>query len=517
MDMDRGRPSKRVLRASAHHRLLASICLALPLALTACGTTVHLTGAAVGSQSGLDLGTGVGQRQTGTNSAASGTSIPGSVWSKATAAASGSAGGGALPGSGSPSTPTTAISVPKARGVTATTITIGIAVATGTDALASSLGISGAGSVPTQDVIKAVVADVNKSGGVLGRKLAVVVHTFDAAKGIANPEQTIAEICADYRDDHKVFAVMFDVTLPSLRKCLADMGSPLVVLNGYTIMPASAYTDHGGNFMYGPDSITTDRLAELFIQSLMARSFTEKWNTTAGGPGALPVKLGVIHVDAPDQNALYAGYATELGKRGLKFADTVTYSQNADAALAATQNAVLKFRADGITHVFGASAFFLRAAESQGYRPRYAYLPGLGTIGTDNSPAAQMKGALTVGWSPMSDVPNAQYPGDTTAAKHCRAVMKGANLSTSNRTDIQTMFAICDAVYSVRDALTAGQVASVSGLRQGFEAMGTRFGTALTFAALLAPNHHYGVDSVRDMAWDSQCSCLKYTSTTNRS
>ena len=500
-------------------RLLASVCLALPLALTACGTTVHLTGAATSSQSGLDLGTGLGQGQGGpsTPTASGGTATPGTPGSTASASAPGSGNSGSLSGPGSPSAPTTGISVPKARGVTASTITLGIAVATGTDALASSLGISGAGSVPTQDVVKAVVADVNKSGGVLGRKLDVYVHTFDAAKAVANPEQTIAEICTDFRDDHKVFAVMFDVTLPSLRQCLATMGSPLIVLNGYTIMPASAYAEHGGSFMYGPDSITTGRLAELFVQSLMARSFTEKWNTTAGGPGALPVKLGVIHVDTPDQNALYADYATELAKRGLKFADTVTYTQNADAALAATQNAVLKFRADGITHVFGASAFFLRAAESQGYRPRYAYLPSLGTIGTDNSPSAQLKGALTVGWSPVSDVPAAQYPGDTSAAKRCRAVMKGANLSTSNRTDIQTMFAVCDAIYSVRAALTTGQVASVAGLRQGFEALGTGFGTALTFAALLGPNHHYGVDSVRDMAWDSQCSCLKYTSTTNRS
>ena len=38
----------------------------------------------------------------------------------------------------------------------------------------------------------------------------------------------------------------------------------------------------------------------------------------------------------------------------------------------------------------------------------------------------------------------------------------------------------------------------------------------LTFATFLAPNHHYGVDSVRDVAYDYACTCLKYASRRNR-
>jgi hypothetical protein len=79
------------------------------------------------------------------------------------------------------------------------------------------------------------------------------------------------------------------------------------------------------------------------------------------------------------------------------------------------------------------------------------------------------------------------------------------------------MYAVCDAVYSFQAALTAGQQPSVPGLRRGYEALGTSFRTALTFTGVFGPGRHYGVSSVRDMAFDSECSCLKYTSRTNRS
>ncbi len=55
------------------------------------------------------------------------------------------------------------------------------------------------------------------------------------------------------------------------------------------------------------------------------------------------------------------------------------------------------------------------------------------------------------------------------------------------------------------------------GLRAGYESLGTSFPTALSFSVDLGPNRHYGIDTVRDMAWDSSCGCLRYTSRTNRS
>ena len=401
------------------------------------------------------------------------------------------------------------------RGLTTTTLTVGWPVASGTDALAAALGLSGAEQIPGKDLIAAVVDDVNRSGGVLGRKLAVYIHDFDGTAYVSNPSQTFSEICTDFRDDHKVFAVIFNIADPTVRKCLADMGSPLIV-SGSSALTAAAYNENGANYLFGINSITVGRLAELFIRSLMERSFTTKWDTTAGRAGGIaPVKLGLIHVDNPDTNALYAAYAKELAKYGLKFDETVTYAYSLQAGIAATSAAIYRFRSQGVTHVFGASGFFLQAAEQQHYRPRYAYLPGLGDFGVQNVPAEQMNGALTVGWAPATDVAAAQDPG-TPGGKHCEAVMRAHSLVATQRTDLERMHAICDAIYAFRDALNRGNSANVAGLRRGYEALGTSFTTALTFGASMGPNRHNGVDSVRDMAFDNGCSCLVYTSKTDR-
>jgi hypothetical protein len=485
------------------------------LSLAACGTTVPLssvTGA--GSTTGPALGDGpLGAGTGGATYAPLTPGGPGQTGSTggATGGVTGGTTGSATGGG------TTGVVPLTGRGVTATTLTIGAAIPTGTGSTGKALGISGANQVDDADMWKAVVADVNKTGGVLGRKLVLYNHSVDLASYVANPAQTFAEACADFRDDHKVFAAFVYVADPSLRKCLADMKTPFFVYGAFTMVPEAAYREHGGSYLYAPNSIANERMAKLFVQRLIARSFTEKWDTAKGGPGLAPVKLGLIHADTPDQNNLYDAYARELAKYGWKFSDVVTYAGDASTALSVTQSAVLKFSSEGITHVFGASAFFLRDAESQHYRPRYAYLPGLGALGAENAPAAQLRGALTVGWSPAQDVDEQQDPGPTAGAAHCNAVMRAAGLSHGNRQDLKLMYAVCDAVYSLRAALTAGREPSVLGLRRGYESLGSRFAPALTFHALLRPDRHYGVSSVRDMAYDSDCSCLRYTSRTERS
>lgn len=509
-------------------RLPVLVVLAVALSTAACGTTVPLASEAGGAQaiSGDGLSVDPGQLPYGvsdlTAPLAQGPGAPVAVDGGTTGSAPGTPAGvaGATTGGSAPTGSATgggsAGSAVKGRGVTDTTITIGAAIPTGTEAVGQAFGISGAGSVSEEAMWNAVVTDVNRSGGVLGRKLVLYNHSIDLASYVANPERTYGEICADFKDDHPVFAAFVYIGDPTLRSCFAKMGTPMMLYGAFTTLPEAAFRENGGSYLYAPTSLSHERLARLFIDSLLANSFTATWNTTSGGPGVEPVKLGLIHADTPDQNNLYAAYRRELGKRGLEFDDTVTYSGSASDALAATKSAVLRFKANGITHVFGASAFFLRDAESQSYRPRYAYLPGLGALGAANSPAEQLKGALTVGWAPTQDVNQPEDPGKTAGAGRCETVMRAAGLA-GNRQDVKLMYAVCDAVYSFDAAAEGGREASVAGLRRGYESLGTSFRPALTFAARLDPDRHYGVSSVRDMAYDSACTCLKYMSSTNRS
>jgi ABC-type branched-subunit amino acid transport system substrate-binding protein len=495
-------------------------------AVSACGTTVPMSQQASGS-TGVSSTGGLGAPGTTGVGGATGSGLGGGQLGGPAGSAVGLGGGSSSatstatgPGLPGGSTGGAGGSGGKlsGRGFTATTLTIGVPMDQGTSAVANSMGISGAASVSAKDLVDAAIAEVNRTGGILGRKVSVYYHYFDTASYIANPSPVVAEMCTDFRDDHHVFAVLFTLPSPDLRDCLAQMGTPLMGGDGGTsVIPEKQYAAHGGNYFYAPQAITVETLARLFISSLMARNFHEKWNINTGEPGGVaPVKLGVIHADSPDVNALYAAYAKELAKYGLKFTDSVTYTASVQAGLAATQNAVLKFAADGITHVYGASAFFLKDAQNQGYHPRYAYLPGLGELGAENVPAEQMKGAMTVGWEPTNDVNQAQDPGPTAGAAPCRAVMRKAGITSDARADLQSMYTVCDLINVFKASLVRGGSISVAGFRKGFESLGSTFPMALTFNATMGPNHHYGVDAVRDMAWDSACPCLKYTSKTYR-
>lgn len=512
-------------------RLLACLCAAVPV-LAACGTTVPAGQTLSGSVPGTMEDRGVGQGplgEVGTGLAPEGTAVgAGALGAKpgvrggaggstgsaeGTSTAAGASGGTTTAtGAGAP-----AASAGRLRGVTPTAVRIGFPVETGTEAAAEAFGIEGAANVSSEAIVKAVVADVNRTGGVLGRKVEPVFHRYDVAEAISNPDRTVAKICADYGQDRPVYAVVFNIPRAGLRKCLAEMGSPLVLMNNIeSTLPAAAYAADGGSYLFGINSITVERQAELFIASLHARTFHEKWNTRTGGSGVEPTRFGVIHVDTPEGHALYDAYAKELAKRGQRFDSSATYPNNVSDAFAATQAAVLKFKSEGITHVFGASVVFMQAAEQQSYRPRYAYLPNLGAFGAANAPPAQMRGALTVGWSPARDVNEAQDPGDNPGSKRCRSAMTAAGLGMGNRSSLATMYNYCDGVYAFRDAQTAGRTLGVASLRQGFESLGSGFPTALSFSARLGPGRHHGVDAVRDMAYDSACSCLVYTSRSDR-
>lgn len=498
-----------------------ALCLTIAIALTACGTTVE------GPDTSLTASGGAfGAPAAGETGGRGGVAGPGGTSTTVAGPGAGTASGSnpdtaGLPGTEGPGQPPPGGSSPPSgdvgRGVTDKTISVGIPVEKGGQEAADAFGVSGFSTTSQAAIFDSIIADINESGGVLGRKLKPVYHPVDVAQFIANPSQVTAEICADYGTDRPVLAIIIGVTTSGLRDCSAKMGSPLVLMSGLPILPGSEYAENGGNYLFGINSITTDRLSELFIESLMERDFDEKWNTVAGGPGLETTKMAVIHVDTPEIHAMYDAYERELGHYGYRFEETVTYPQEASQALAATQSAVLRFKSAGVTHVFGASVFFLQAAESQGYRPRYAYLPGLGQVGVDNAPAEQMRGALTVGWAPASDVGSTKDPGDTRGAARCRATMKAGGLNATKRADQRVMYNACDGAYSLAAALAAGGSPTARGLRAGFESLGDTFPTAFSFRSMVSASRHAGIDSVRDMAYDSACHCLYYTSSKDRS
>lgn len=498
------------------------------LVLTGCGSTVQLSSTG-GALSNTASGDGLGLDGSGVSSGDSTTSPDGATNGPTSAGADGS---GSAPGSQTPgdaptsagsSTPTpgsTAIALPPAgtsgRGYTAKTITVGVIKSSSSATFAAALGVSGdGGDLGAQ--YAAVTKYINANGGVAGRELKLVVHDIDFATAVNNPSQASAEICTAFTQDAHVFAVLNPLPYREQHDCLGKANTPMVDGGGNTPYLAQSELDRYSNLLFGAGVITAESMAKSLVQSLLARKFLTGWNTTNGTPGNAPVKIGLLFAESPDATNVANLERKYLKEAGFTIADTVSYSATVQAGLAATQSAILKFKAEGITHVFGASVFFLQGAQQQNYRPRYVLAPGVGRLYAANSPALQMRGSMTIGWTPLQDVNAAQSPGDVSpATATCRSVMKGSGLNTSNEDGFAQMLAVCDAVFSFADALKLVTNPSNAALKAGIEGLGTTWRSAQTFLSTFSATRHASASAYRDLDFNYDCKCMKYTSGNKR-
>ncbi len=90
-------------------------------------------------------------------------------------------------------------------GVTATSIRVGYGTQKDADQAAAQFGLNAVfGDQEAQ--ARAVVNDINKRGGVLGRKLELVFHDERTASDLEDPERTSTQQCVDWTQDRPVFA-----------------------------------------------------------------------------------------------------------------------------------------------------------------------------------------------------------------------------------------------------------------------------------------------------------------------
>ncbi len=281
--------------------------LIAPLLAAACGTTVSTTGAASVQTAGGDELTASGP-VTGNEVTGTGT----------TAGVAGSSTYGAAPGSGGASSPAGRISGagsaaavapgtsagadsgttarPTAAGVTATKIYVGMIYAVNQDALNQAAGANGISVGDTKAEGNAIVDDINRHGGIAGRKLVPVWQSFDSTSTRA-VDQQYASICSHFTQDNpRVFAAVGQGTA-SYRACLAKAG--VVQLDADLPGISDAEFDKYPTLVeMGYPRLT--RVAEAQLRAMVAQDYFAPWNTTAGAPAAAgKAKVGILTYDSP--------------------------------------------------------------------------------------------------------------------------------------------------------------------------------------------------------------------------
>lgn len=426
----------------------------------------------------------------------------------------GGAGRSATPGAGG-TTPTTAKrGLVTTRGVTATTVKIGVGTSDA-DSFAKTLGLSGLSSGDTKAQFAAIEKELNKRGGILGRKIELVEHKFSTAQSLNDPATASQAACATWTQDNHVFAV-FSLTEVTLLECLKKADTPLIDGGAGWGLDAmriyrQIYERYPNYFNIG--AMYGDTYDEIAAKRLVARNFFQGWNTTTGAADASkPMKFGIIVTD--NQNGQYqeASITKQLAKQGIKPSLVLRNAPGLANAGANAQSNVLQMKAAGITHIWGAGGTFHQTAEQQAYRPRYFQGIGVSVI-PDFSPARQLIGSMT-----MIAIPAMELGGPLSisedlnpATTECRKIMRDAGQVPASASEQATMMIGCDQAFFFQAAIQASGNLTTDGLRQGMEMLKNR-DSAVTFKSMFGLGSHASAQAMRDAEYRSDCGCYTYAS-----
>jgi hypothetical protein len=514
------RTGRRVRASSAGCALMAL--------LAGCGSTVAVTGQRQQGADGLTPG-GVSQGSVGTGPGGATGQLPQVV---AGAPAPGVASGGAgsvvgstvqrpasstAPGAAGPPGTSSAADViaPTGRAWDRQFVYLGVVTQQDVNAVAGTFKVNGFDGGDQAAAARAVAEELNRRGGLFGRTIKIVIHDVGSESTAQDPNTAGAQTCAYFSQDRPVIAVLNPVTLmdvPSFRACMAKVRVPLFSNSVAAVDQQVGAALHP--YFYDLDAPTWDVLAPVMVSRLRARGYFGGWNTTAGAAGAAPVRVGVLVADDPVGRRVAALVLRALSVGGHPGAEALYGTDPASA--------VLKFASDGITHVIAVDTGlfpFQAAAASQNYHPRYGFNSGnlpWAFMQSNQSPG-QNTGAMGVGWSPSLDVDDAHDPGPTsTAEPECLRMFSKAGLSFAGKRIAEAVaFGFCDGIRLLAQGAVAGRGLSGTQLYQGIQQIAPTFGNAFALGNGLGPQRLFTPGAVRDMKWDTGCSCMRYTSSIN--
>lgn len=379
------------------------------------------------------------------------------------------------------------------RGVTKTSITLGIAY----QKAGSQLGVAYGGQEEGQ--AKALVAFLNKNGGIAGRQIKPVYYGIDPNDH--NDPGTKA--CTAFTQDATVFAAISNNALNSY--CLAKHQT-VALASQLGPSAEDASSAQYGDYTFGPSGFSEERAIRAYVDGLFMSGYFNGGNRKIG-----MVTFGSI------ADKIVPIVRAALGAHGLSLCEGGSESdcvgQAADDA-SNTQQIVLKMKTNGVTHVLTpdySPVLMMTSAESQQYRPRWGLNSSQNpSYIASSAPAAQMASSALVSWLPHSDVGAAQDPGDLgTNSKLCRQVMAAQGQPT-DRTTMSSAYQYCDSFFVLKTALESSSALTAHGFRLAYEQIGA-WDSPVTFKARLVAGHHDGANGFRLASYGASCKCFAYT------
>jgi hypothetical protein len=355
----------------------------------------------------------------------------------------------------------------------------------------------------------AMVAHLNKHGGVAGRRIVPVYAQIDATGGSYDAQFQAA--CQKFVKDNKVSAVMSQIAYsPVLAGCLRSAGIPLL-LGQFSTTDSAGFAK---GMLFASFGLSDDVRYRLVLEQHVASGFLSSKS-----------RIGVLRGGCPNDDAAYERTVVPTLRRlGLQPVSEVKVRcvsefAEAGAAVADLQSAVLRFSSDRVDRIVlvsndeanGVYLFSLQA-ENQGYRPGYAVSSNFAaSVARPNMPPAQVRNVRGIGWIPELDDEQRHQP--TAEETRCLSSLAAEGQRAVTATDRYFAYGVCGPFYLYAPALSAtrgrSDATSISAVIGG---LGTAFRPpgVLAGASRFAVDRPFGPARAQPFAFAAACGCFRY-------
>lgn len=400
---------------------------------------------------------------------------------------------------------------PMGPGVTRRTITLADAYPKDLNEIFSSIGYEDGSAMTPREwgvATRAVADAINASGGILGRRLRWLVRYYNVSDYSTFEEQERSH-CTYFTEEREVFAMR--IGSEESTACIERRGG-ISLLGAFSSFDRQMYAQYP--HAVAPGGISLDRHAALLVNGLYAQGFFESEDriglVTWGGAARFDRVVDRVLEPALESHGLTLTAQARIPE--LQGVSDIPRAQ------ADVRREALRFKNLDIEKVIfldngEPSTHFIKAAEEQGYRPRFGFASLSG--GAYERPANLLEGSMSVGWLPTQDLDVARGLRISPPATHrCRELLEAAGLEVYDTYwSAQQANTLCDHALFLKAAIEAGGPAiTADSFIAGVESLGRSFESANVFATRFAPGRHDGVAAFRYVRWFGDCDCFRYTS-----
>lgn len=359
--------------------------------------------------------------------------------------------------------------------------------------------VAGAAIGDTEKEAKVVADWINRNGGLGGHKLDLIYHEVERGSGQRAREEAA---CTRFTQDEEVLAVLTAYTAsPSFQECFVQAGMPFIS-NVFTEAPETSKFQAWETVYYtGP---ARDRTARTHVDALKSFDYFSD----------LGMKLGLVTRDNFLGESYAENFKRRLSEHGVELTAEASICGNCGNQDAQYQNAIVKFKQKGVSHVVGDGAAglnFMTAARQQAYNPRYGmtteWIPILLSLSVAPD---QLENSVGMGIWQEIDVHEEQEPELTSGKKWCRRLMREAG-EPQNRLAQANYTGVCGSLNLLKAGMDRAPEVSVGGLQAGIETIEDQERPIVPWSAFYGAARHDGAETYRPFAYEVGCRCFKYT------